>query len=111
MMNASERHKLTQELGGLMSAISEDCYRAGWLGGTEYSVPELCHRTSRTGVVHSWGHGNISVELATRLIAIADRLGHWADLDEEGVGYVPFQPFPLPADALADIERQQNRSV
>jgi hypothetical protein len=36
-----ERHALVQQLGQAMSDISEDCYCAAWLGGTEYFVPEL----------------------------------------------------------------------
>jgi hypothetical protein len=103
----AERHPLVQRLGQMMSDISEDCYYAGWLGGTEYLVPELCRRVVQTGQAVVWGHGVITPERAAELIALADQIGSWADLDEPGVGYVPFHPFPVPEEYVAAIEREQ----
>lgn len=90
-----------------MSELSEQCYYAGWMAGTEYLVPELCRRADVTGQAQPWGHGEVTPERARELLALADRLGSWADLDEAGIGYVPHQPFPLPAHHLETIEREQ----
>lgn len=93
---------LIQTLGDLMSDVSEDCYYAGWLGGTEHVVPELCRRALATNAVQFWGHGEVTPERADRLWQVAAELGHWVDLDEAGVGYVPF---PVPVDVAEQINR------
>jgi hypothetical protein len=89
-----------------MNDLSEACYYAGWLNGTEYFVPELCRRAIATGNPQPWGHGVVTPEHATKLRTLADQLGHWADLDQPGVGYVPFQPFPVPTEYLASLDRE-----
>jgi hypothetical protein len=107
-MDEAERHALLQQLGQAMSNISEDCYRAGWLGGTEYIVPELCRRAIDSGRVQHWGHGEVTPELARELVALAERAGCWADTDYYSVGYDPFQPFPIPPEYVEAIEREQS---
>lgn len=99
---------LLQRLGEAMSDLSEQCYYAGWMAGTEYLVPELCRRADATGQPQPWGHGEVTPERARELLAPAARLGSWADLDEAGIGYVPHQPFPLPPPYLEQLEREQN---
>jgi len=107
-MDVSIRHALVQQLGAAMSDISEDCYYAGWLGGAEYMLPELCRRALATGQTQYWGHGQVAPEQARSLVGLADQIGSWADLDDDGIGYVPFQPFPLPPQYSAAIEREQS---
>jgi hypothetical protein len=101
-----ERHALVQRLGQMMSDVSEDCYYAGWLGATEYLVPELCRRAVQSGTPVAWGHGVVTPERAAEMIALADRIGSWADLDEPGIGYVPFHPFPMPSEYVAAIDKE-----
>ena len=101
------RAELIQTLGDQMSEISEDCYCAGWLGGTEHLVPELCRRALESNAVQIWGNGEVTPERAAGLWQGAKELGHWVDLDEPGVGYVPFNPFPVPAEVVAEIGREQ----
>src|SRR5262245_48140399 len=85
-MDDVTRHALVQQLGRAMSDVSEDCYCAGWLGGTEYFVPELCRRAAATGRPQYWGHGEVTPERAAGLLALAELLRCWADLDEAWVG-------------------------
>jgi|GEM_PF-1742864 len=99
--------KLTS-LGQLMSDLSEDCYCAGWLIGTEYLVPELCRRAIETGAPQYWGHGEVSPEQARRLQDIADSVGHWANLDDEAKNYIPFDPFPIPATYIESLDPEPN---
>jgi len=102
------RHAVLQRLGNAMSDISEECWSAGWLGGTEYYVPELCRRAAETGRPQRWGPGTITPVQALGLVYLAEQLGHWADLDDAGVGYVPRQPFPIPAEIRAALDLQQS---
>ncbi|HET6575988.1 MAG TPA: hypothetical protein VFG68_20475 [Fimbriiglobus sp.] len=106
-MDDATRHSLLQLLGKAMSDISEECYYAGWLGGTEYFVPELCRRALESGRPQLWGHGEVTPEEARGLTYLADRLGYWADLDDAATGYVPHQPFPIPKEYAEGIDREQ----
>jgi len=99
---------LLQRLGDAMSDLSELCYYAGWMAGTEYVIPELCRRAAATGESQPWGDGAVTPAHAEALLPLAARLGCWADLDEAGIGYVPFQPFPTPPKYLEEIERERN---
>ena len=107
-MTDSEQQSFVQQLGQAMSDVSEDCYYAGWMAGAEYLIPELCHRASRTGQPVYWGHGCLTPERARKLIDLAERAGSWADLDEPGIGFIAFQPFPIPAKYVEDVEREQS---
>jgi hypothetical protein len=106
-MDDATRHSVLQLLGKAMSDISEDCWSAGWLGGTEYDVPELCRRAVESDVPQRWGGDVITPERARGLLYLAEQIGSWADLDEAGVAYVPHQPFPVPPETLAALDRQQ----
>jgi len=97
---------LLRRLGDAMSDLSERCYYAGWMTGTEYVVPELCRRAAATGEPQPWGQDEVTAVEAAELLSLALRLGTWADLDEAGTGYVPFQPFPVPAKYQEEIERE-----
>lgn len=96
----------TQVLGEAMSAISERCYYAGWMGGAEYLIPELCRRAIATDTRQPWGHGFVSPGDARELCALAERAGGWVDLDETGVGYERFDPFPIPIEYAQDLDRE-----
>jgi hypothetical protein len=103
---ATDRTSLVLRLGEFMSQVSEDCYCAGWLGGTEYLVPELCRRALAGARPQPWGHGVVTPALARTLCDIAEQLGHWVDTDEASVGYVPFRPFPIPPEYIAALDRE-----
>ena len=55
---AGHNDALVQQLGAEMSDLSEACWCAGWLGGTESVVPELCRRAAESGRTQYWGHGH-----------------------------------------------------
>lgn len=76
--------ELLQHLGRLMSDVSEDCWSAGWMTGTEEIVPILARESVNTGMSAYWGECKISVDLAKRLCRIADWLGCWASLSDDG---------------------------
>lgn len=107
-MDEAQRNALVQQLGEAMSGISEDCYCVGWLGGTEYMVPDLCRRAVELGKTQFWGHGEVTPEQAKELNSLAERAGCWADTDYYSVGYDPFQPFPIPQEYVEAIEREQS---
>ncbi len=106
-MDDATRHSLVQLLGSAMSELSEEAYCAGWLGGTEYVVPELCRRAVETGVIQRWGRWEVTPDFARGLIHIAEQIGSWADLDEPGSGYVAFQPFPIPVQYQQAVDHEQ----
>jgi len=99
-----DEQTLTEVLGELMSAVSEDCYCAGWMEGTEYVVPELCRRVMKLHRPHPWAHGELGPGMAAVLMTIADKLGHWATLNEGSTGFVPFDPWPTPAKYVKDLD-------
>lgn len=105
-MDDHERRTLIRRLGELMSGVSESCYYAGWLAGTEYCVPELCRRAVATGEPQPWGHGVITPDQAAELAALAGQLGHWATLDDDGTGYMRHDPFPIPEKYAAALRRK-----
>jgi len=83
---------LVQQLGVAMSDLSEECYCAGWMSGSEDVIPELCRRALATGVSQHWGHGEVTPETARKLTELAERAGAWADLHPQDDTYVPYQP-------------------
>ncbi len=105
-MNQVERDALVQQLGQAMSDLSEECYYAGWLGGTEYFVPELCRRAAASDRPQPWGHGVVTPAVARELLALAARVGAWADLHPHEDRYVPHHPFPVPPEYTAVLDRE-----
>ncbi|AMV28986.1 hypothetical protein VT84_31620 [Gemmata sp. SH-PL17] len=105
-MDDGVRRSVLQLLGNAMSDISEDCWAAGWLGGTEYHVPELCRRAAESGRAQRWGAGTVTPDRALGLVYLTEQIGCWADLDAAGVAYVPHHPFPIPLEHLAVLDRQ-----
>ena len=69
-------------------------------------VPELCRRAIADNLRQPWGHGFVSPEEARQLAAIAETLGHCADLNDAANGYDPFEPFPIPDVYTKDLDHQ-----
>jgi len=97
--------KVLDQIGAIMSAISEACVDATWLGGTERFVPELCRRALVTGEPQPWGRGEVTPEQALELLELVEQIGHWADLAPDGVGYVPFDPYPMSREYPDELDR------
>ncbi len=96
--------QVLRTLGDLMSRISETCYEAPWMVGTEYMVPELCRRAAATGEPQPWARGEVAPAVARHLTELAGKLGGWARLEEGGTGYLPFDPFPTPGRFLEELD-------
>lgn len=96
--------QILRTLGDLMSRISEICYEAPWMVGTEYMVPELCLRAVETGEPQPWARGEVTPAVARHLTELAGKLGGWARLEGDGSGYLPFDPFPTPARFLEELD-------
>lgn len=80
------RTLLTQALGQMMSDVSEEQYSAGWMMGLEEELPS-CIRHRRETCTYL-----VDRELANLMQTIADALGHWAALSDDGDYYVPHVP-------------------
>ena len=92
-----ERTKLINEIGQLMSDITEDCFCASWLPkDTEYTVPMLCLRAVKTRQPQKWGRWHITLKDAETLVRLSEELGSWANQDDEYVNglpsYIAFKP-------------------
>ena len=59
-------------LAFLMSEISEDCYCAGWLIGTEHALWEIAN-----GGGGGWGIDTVTAEQAAQLLALSAEIGGW----------------------------------
>lgn len=105
-LDDTDRDSLIRTLGELMSAVSEDCYCAGWLDGTEHVVPALCMLVAKTKRPHSWGMGQLDTGMAAVLLTLADKLGHWVTLGDGATKYEPFDPWPTPQSSLDQIDRK-----
>ena len=104
-MDDATRHALLQLLGNAMSGISEECWYAGWCGGAEDDIPELCRRALESGQSQPWGHGDVTPVQARGLVYPAAQMGYWATLGEAGFGYAPHQPRPLSLERLAALDQ------
>jgi hypothetical protein len=102
--------QLLRTLGDLMSGLSETCYEAPWMVGTEYMVPELCRRAVESGEAQPWGRGAVTPAVARHLSELAEKLGGWARLDKAGTGYLPFAPFPTPDRFSDELDFWKRRS-
>lgn len=67
-------------LAEFMSDLSEDCYCAGWLIGTEFVLWSLANSGGGP-----WGIGTVTAEDAARLLALAAEAGGWV-MWKDGVG-------------------------
>lgn len=109
-MDDEAHYQLLQQLGDAMSAISERCWFAGWLAGTEYLVPELCRRSAASGSAQPWGRGEVTPGEALQLLELAACLGTWADLGDHQE-FIPHQPFPVPPEHAEALDRELMRRV
>lgn len=80
-MNDSVRVTLPRKtarsiLWQLMSDLSEDCWCAGWMVGTERDLWRLAVAGGGT-----WGQGSVSQEQALTLLRLAYALNEWPKLD------------------------------
>lgn len=71
------RRAAQEALKSLMSDISERCYYAGWMFGTEFVLWQALVEGPRT-----WGHGTITEEDIATLNDLAQRTGGWIAWDE-----------------------------
>merc|ERR1712232_1267048 len=63
-----------RQLEELMSALSQKCWYANWLGGCEYPLWKFA---SDARVAHSWGAGVVSHSEAARLQELSNMVGGW----------------------------------
>lgn len=106
-MPEATREEALRRLGDAMSDVSEECWHAGWEQTTEHALPELCRRAAESGEPQPWGQSLVTPSQARELIELARRAGSWADIDERGIGYVPFEPWPVPKRILGDLDREK----
>ena len=106
MLTENARQNLTHELGELMSELSEKCFYARWLVGTENILPEICNLVIKSQESERWGQFEVTVEEAKKLCKIANRLGHWVNfnmsLAKNAPLFVPYDPFIHPDDLTKD---------
>jgi len=81
------REAAMQVLCDMMSDTSEECWCAGWMSNTEENLPEACREIVAGEGLGVWGMQPVNREDAFMMCAIADKLGHWVDMD--GNPYVP----------------------
>lgn len=91
-VNDPQTHKkLMDELGRRMSDLSETASCAGWLCGLEERLPALCDQAVKTGKIQPLGGTVVCPGLATRLLAMRNKLGYWVVPASQG-GYEPYLP-------------------
>lgn len=87
------RDEAIQMMGDIMSEISERCYCAGWMDGTEEVVPQLVAEALSTGQDQGWCMNELRLHEAKHLKALNDYLGHWVDFNMgDGPTYIPYTP-------------------
>ena len=80
MKNVQDR-ELGKLLSDTMSDISERCWAAGWMDGTEEMLPNLCAEAIETNAAVIWGQDVVTVAEAQFMTAIAAHIGAWVDMD------------------------------
>jgi hypothetical protein len=86
-LRAELRDYARERLPALMSEISEDCWCAGWLHGTEYALWKMVEHGAG-----KWGQGEVTqaqVDRLKRLSELADGWFAWRDGD--GPEFVPME--------------------
>lgn len=90
---SDDKQRAIKALGDAMSEVSEDCWCAGWLDGTEDVLPNLCKAAIRTGQPQGWGMWSVSIDTAEGLIAMAKHAGTWVNFNSlDDPEYVPYEP-------------------
>jgi len=70
------RDMAAKELPRLMSEISEECWAAGWMSGTEWRLWKAIADENDDG---KWGMGRITLEQTGRLAHLSQLVGGWCD--------------------------------
>jgi hypothetical protein len=78
--DASPDPEAARELAHLMSCISEECWCAGWLSGTEYDLWDAIKDTSNP---YEWGLCDIPEEMRRELKPLSDRCNGWIVCHED----------------------------
>ena len=107
---AMARPQLLHTLGDLMSGLSETCYQAAWMVGTEYMLPELCRRAIESDEPQPWARGTVTPAVARHLSELADELGGWVRRGKGGTGYLLFNPFPTPERFVEELDFWKRRA-
>jgi hypothetical protein len=68
----AEEAQAAVALAKLMSAISERCYAAGWMDGTEFVLWDALARGPR-----DWGRDRITADDVAKLTELSDKSGGW----------------------------------
>jgi len=84
VFDSKEKADAALELAQLMSDISERCYYAGWLGGTE----DVLWSTLNTGP-RKWGTGSIRQKDIDQLKSLSEQAQGWVTYTDEGGRFVP----------------------
>lgn len=91
-----------------MSDLQQACYCASWMCVTP-TIVGLCRKAIRTGQPQGWGNGELTVECATEMWRLAERLGGWAELGD-GDDYIVGHPFtPLDSPGLEGEDMSWHR--
>ena len=70
-----------RRLAKLMSAISEECWSALWLMGTEFSLWRIAH-----GGNQDWGMSRVSDDEVSQLLQLSAEAGGWIVWDDDAPG-------------------------
>jgi hypothetical protein len=86
-LRAELRDCARELLPTLMSAISEDCWCAGWLHATEYALWTMVEHGAG-----KWGQGEVTQAQVDRLKRLSELAGGWfAWRDGDGPEFVPME--------------------
>lgn len=86
-LRAELRDYARELLPTLMSEISEDCWCAGWLHGTEYALWKMVEHGAG-----KWGQGEVTQARVDRLRRLSELAGGWfAWRDGDGPEFVPME--------------------
>ena len=94
-----ERNALIQRIGQIMSDISEECWCAAWLYGTEFILPSMFYLKPETEWTWGMGMEDMSTELR-KAAELAEQVGTWAVYNSDAFvkdyqEYIAFDPRPL----------------
>ena len=79
------------QLMALMSDISERCWYAEWLQGTEF----VLWSALQTGPIEHWGHGSVTLEDIDQLRRLSYAAGGWIAWAESNVSAIDPEIVPF----------------
>ncbi len=74
------------QLYDFMSELSERCYFAGWVDGTEFRLWEFMTDPQDNG---DWGHSSIPNDARQELKRLSERVGGWTYFGDDGPTFEP----------------------